>query len=78
MKNLIDYIVEGNITNVERKYREFTQLCLGYNVHPEEICVKRTSKKNWIVFKDGKKQFLVSNNILTPEVITEFDIEVCE
>ena len=30
MKNLKDFIIEGNISNVERKYREFCQMCQGY------------------------------------------------
>lgn len=78
MIDLVNYINEGNISNVERKYREFKQLCSGYNVDITEVCVKQTSKHNWIVYQNGKRKFLVSNNILNQAVIDTYQIPTCE
>ena len=58
MKNLTDYINEGNISNLERKYRDFCQMCKGYNVNLEDVEVEKTSKNNWAVYVDGKKRFV--------------------
>ena len=43
MKSLVDYINEGNISNTERKYREFCQMCAGYNIDLDSVTVKKTS-----------------------------------
>lgn len=76
MKNLKEYINEGNISNVERKYREFCQMCKGYNVNLEDIEVEKTSKNNWAVYIDGKKRFVVSSNILDNNVVEKYNIQI--
>lgn len=77
MKHLVELINEGNIDRMERKYREFCDMCKAYDVDPKEICVHKTSKGNWSVWKDGKKVFLVSGNILDDELVSSKDIKVC-
>ena len=77
MKHLVELINEGNIDRAERKYREFCGMCKAYNVDPKEICVHKTSKGNWSVWKDGKKVFLVSGNILDDDLVSSKDIKVC-
>lgn len=78
MKGLVDYINEGNISNTERKYREFCQMCAGYGADLEQVCVKRTSKNNWAVFINDKRRFTASSNILDQEVVEKYDIKVKE
>ena len=78
MKNLVDYINEGNISNTERKYREFCQMCAGYGADLNQVCVKRTSKNNWAVFINDKRRFTASSNILDQEVVEKYDIKVKE
>lgn len=76
MKNLVDYINEGNISNVERKYREFCQMCKGYNVNLEDVEVEKTSKNNWAIYTDGKKRFVASSNILDNNVVEKYNIKI--
>lgn len=78
MKSLVDYINEGNISNTERKYREFCQMCAGYGADLDQVCVKRTSKNNWAVFINDKRRFTASSNILDQEVVEKYDIKVKE
>lgn len=78
MKNLVDYINEGNISNTERKYREFCQMCAGYGSDLDKVSVKRTSKNNWAVFINDKRRFTASTNILDQEVVEKYDIKVKE
>ena len=76
MKNLVDYINEGNISNIERKYRDFCQMCKGYNVNLEDVEVEKTSKNNWAVYIDGKKRFVASSNILDNNVVEKYNIQI--
>jgi hypothetical protein len=78
MKSLVDYINEGNISNTERKYREFCQMCAGYNIDLDSVTVKKTSKNNWAVFSNGKRRFTISSNILDQEVVDKYDIKLQE
>lgn len=78
MKHLIEFINEGNINKVERKYREFCDMCKVYNVEPGDITVCKTSKGNWRVCKDDKKIFLVSGHILDDDVVKAYEIKCCE
>jgi hypothetical protein len=78
MKSLADYIIEGNISNTERKYREFCQMCAGYGADLDQVSVKRTSKNNWAVFINDKRRFTASTNILDQEVVEKYDIKVKE
>lgn len=78
MKNLVDFINEGNISNTERKYREFCQMCSGYGADLDQVCVKRTSKNNWAVFVNDKRRFTASSNILDQTVVEKYDIKVKE
>lgn len=78
MRNLVEFLTEGNISNVERKYREFSQMCTAYNTNVENIKVCKTSKNNWAVYNEnGKKLFLASSNILDQNVIDKYDIKSC-
>jgi hypothetical protein len=78
MKSLVDYINEGNISNIERKYREFCQMCAGYGADLETVTVKKTSKNNWAVFSNGKRRFTISSNILDQEVVEKYNIKLKE
>ena len=78
MKNLVDFINEGNISNTERKYREFTQMCAGYNISLENLCVKKTSKNNWAVYDGDKRKFTASSNILDQDVVDKYKIKTKE
>lgn len=71
-------VTEGNISNVERKWREFCGMCRAYNVEPESVTVCKTSKNNWRVCVDGKKKFLVSRYILDDDLIKEKGLKVEE
>lgn len=74
MKSLVEYIKEGNITNLERNYREFCQMCSGYGVQLDQVSVKKTTKNNWAVFVDGKRRFTVSSNILNDKIVDTYNI----
>lgn len=78
MKDLKDYILEGNISNTERKYREFTQMCTGYNINLENLSVKKTSKNNWAVYDGDKRKFTASSNILDDTVVEKYGIKLKE
>jgi hypothetical protein len=78
MKNLVDFINEGNISNAERKYREFCQMCVGYGVDLDQVSVKRTSKNNWAVFVNDRRRFTASSNILDQVVVEKYNIKVKE
>ena len=78
MKELKDFINEGNISNVERKYREFCQFCTGLGLDVKNICVKKTSKGNYAIFHEEKRKGTVSSNILDDEVIELYGINTCE
>lgn len=78
MRSLVDFINEGNISNTERKYREFCQMCAGYGADLEQVCVKRTSKNNWAVFINDKRRFTASSNILDQTVVEKYNIKVKE
>lgn len=82
MKTLQNYIEtkinEGNISNNERHFREFKQMCIGYNCDIDNVCVRRTTKGNWAVYQDGKRRFTVSSNILNQSVVDEYNINYCD
>lgn len=78
MKSLVDFINEGNISNTERKYREFCQMCKGYGADLDQVRVKRTSKNNWAVFINDRRRFTASSNILDQEVVEKYGIKVKE
>ena len=64
MKGLVDFINEGNISNVERKYREFCQMCQGYGTTIDALRVRKQSKNNWAVYVNDRRRFTASGNIL--------------
>lgn len=78
MKNLVDYINEGNISNTERKYREFCQMCAGYGADLETVTVRKTSKNNWAVFVNDRRRFTASSNILDQSVVEKYNIKLKE
>lgn len=78
MKDLKDFLIEGNISNTERKYREFCQMCLGYNANIEEVSVIKTSKNNWAVYINDKRKFTASSNILDQATVEKFGIKIKE
>ena len=78
MEHISEYINEGNITNGERKYREFVQLCRGYNAEINEICVKKTNKGNWAVYKNGKRLCTASRYVLDEPTVANYNITVCD
>lgn len=78
MKDLKDFILEGNISNTERKYREFCQMCLGYNANIDEVSVKKTSKNNWAVYNGDKRLFTASSNILDDTTVDKYGIKLKE
>jgi len=78
MIDLKDYLTEGNISNTERKFREFSQMCAGYNTSVEEVRVHKTSKGNWAVYKDNRRVFTASTNILDSTVVETYKIKLYE
>ena len=78
MQSLVDYILEGNISNTERKYREFTQMCQGYGITVDQVSVKKTSKNNWAVYDGDKRKFTASSNILDDTVVEKYGIKLKE
>lgn len=71
MKSLLEVINEGNITNIERQYREFCEIIKAHNHSCEDVYVVQSSKKNWIVYdkNTNKKICLVSRYILNDETV---------
>jgi hypothetical protein len=70
-------IVEGNIHDNERIYRQFIKLVQVYkkDVIETQIKVEKTPKNNWKVMdKDGNKICIVSKNVLTDEVAKEYKL----
>lgn len=78
MIDLKYFLIEGNISNTERKYREFCQMCLGYNANIEEVSVRKTSKNNWAVYINDKRKFTASSNILDQATVEKFGIKIKE
>ena len=78
MIDLKDFLIEGNISNTERKYREFCQMCLGYNANIEEVSVRKTIKNNWAVYINDKRKFTASSNILDQATVEKFGIKIKE
>ncbi len=73
-------ITEGNITDVERLYRNFTGLVTTYrpNIDLDKITVEKTPKGNWKVYDgDGKKVCLVSKIMLSDELVNKKGIKKC-
>lgn len=70
-------ITEGNINDNERIYRQFIKLVQVYkkDVIETQIKVEKTPKNNWKVMdKDGNKICIVSKNVLTDEVASEYKL----
>jgi hypothetical protein len=70
-------IIEGNINDNERIYRQFIKLVQVYkkDVIETQIKVEKTPKNNWKVMdKDGNKICIVSKNVLTDEVAKEYKL----
>lgn len=80
MKSLAQIITEGgNISNLERCYRNFTNMVKTYrpDVDPSKIGVYRTSRGNWRVFdENGRKICLVSKNILNNDIIDAYNLRI--
>ena len=76
MKSLVDFINEGNISNTERKYREFCQMCQGYGTSIEAVSVRKTVRNNWAVYVGDKRRFTASSNILDQTVVDNYKIAV--
>lgn len=71
-------INEGDIDRCERKYREFVNMCKGYdpNINMKEVWVKRTTKNNWAVYVGLKKMFITSFSCLDDDVIEKHQIKL--
>ena len=78
MKGLVDFINEGNISNTERKYREFCQMCQGYGTTIDAVSVRKTSKNNWAVYVNDRRRFTASGNILDDATVEKYDIKLKE
>ena len=73
-------IVENNISNKERLYRNFVNMGKAYSPKTDEkdIRVEKTSKGNWKVFDaNGKRICLVSKSILNDEVVADYNVTKC-
>lgn len=71
---------ESNISNKERLYRNFVNMVKAYSpkTEIEKICVEKTARGNWRVFDDNcKKLCLVSKNILSDDIVDEYNIKKC-
>ena len=74
--NLYTYIKE-DITSTERQYRQFVNIINSYGVENiDDVEVKVTPKNNFAVYFGGKKICLLSNNIITVDVLKEHKIKV--
>ena len=78
MKGLVDFINEGNISNTERKYREFCQMCQGYGTTIDAVSVRKTSKNNWAVYVNDRRRFTASGNILDDATVEKYGIKLKE
>lgn len=74
-------ILESNITNNERQYRNFVEMIKSYKKDAtiDNVCVHKTSKGNWCVYDENHKKIcLISKYLLTDELIESFKIKRCE
>ena len=78
MKGLVDFINEGNISNVERKYREFFQMCQGYGTTIDAVSVRKTVRNNWAVYVNDRRRFTASGNILDDATVEKYGIKLKE
>lgn len=78
MKNLKNFIIEGNISNAERKYREFCQMCQGYGTTIEAVSVRKTVRNNWAVYVNDRRRFTASGNILDDATVEKYGIKLKE
>lgn len=78
MKCLVDFINEGNISNVERKYREFCQMCQGYGTTIDAVSVRKTVRNNWAVYVNDRRRFTASGNILDDATVEKYGIKLKE
>ena len=73
-------VVESNISNKERLYRNFVNMVKAYSpkIDEKDIRVEKTSKGNWKVFDaNGKRICLVSKSILNDEVVADYNVTKC-
>ena len=78
MKTLKNFIIEGNISNTERKYREFCQMCQGYGTTIDVVSVRKTIRNNWAVYVADKRIFTASGNILDNVTVEKYGIKLKE
>lgn len=74
-------ILESNITNNERQYRNFIEMVKSYKKDAtiDNICIHKTSKGNWCVYDENRKKIcLISKYLLNDELIEKFNIKRCE
>lgn len=76
--SLYKYIKE-DITSSERQYRQFVNIINSHGVENiDDIEVRVTPKNNFAVYFGDKKICLLSNNIITVDVLREHNIKVVE
>lgn len=76
MKGLCSYLAE-NITNAERQYRQFVGILYSYGVEDlKSIEVRVTTKNNYAIYVGEKKICLLSNNIISEDVLRQYKIKV--
>lgn len=78
MKTLKNFIIEGNISNIERKYREFCQMCQGYGTTIDAVSVRKTVRNNWAVYVNDRRRFTASGNILDDATVEKYGIKLKE
>ena len=77
MRNLFNTLMESNISNDERQYRQFVAMLKVYGVDdPNSIEVKLTPKNNYAVYKGDKRICLFSKNIISSEILTQKGIKI--
>lgn len=76
MKDLFNTLMENNISNDERQYRQFVAILKVYGVDdPKSIEIKLTPKNNYAVYKGDKRICLFSKNIISSEILTQNGIK---
>jgi hypothetical protein len=80
MKKLVDVINEsGNISNIERQYRNFINMIKSYNpnVDTTKIGVFRTNKGNWKVYDENQNKIcLISKYLLNNDIIDKYNLRI--
>lgn len=80
MKRLVDVINEsGNISNIERQYRNFINMVKSYNpnIDATKIGVFRTNKGNWKVYDENQNKIcLISKYLLNNDIIDKYNLRI--